>query len=155
MVAIGLSWCAAFGLYMLFAGQLSGTELGSGAALATLATAWSMVVRRCGAVRFAGWRSHGPPVLQALSNLVPATLRTARVLVRVAVRGGSPAKPMPYPFARGDNDDPHDRARRATAVLVACLAPDSFVVREAPGRSEVLVHGIAGRAGDPDPRWLT
>ena len=154
MVATGRIWCAAFGLYLLFAGQLSASELGSGAALATLATAWSIVLRRCARGSFRGWRTHRRPVLDGLAKLLPATLRAGIALSRVAARGGSPAKAVPHPFVQGDRHDPGDRARRATALLVACLAPDSFVVRAAPERGEVLLHDIVGRAGDPDPRWL-
>lgn len=154
MVVVGLSWCAAFGLYLLFAGQLSGSELGSAALLATFAVGWSMLVRRCGEGRFRGWRTHGRPVLRGLGHLAPATLRSGAALLRVAVRGGSPGRPMAVPFARGDRDDPADRARQATAVLVASLAPDSFVVRADHRGRDVLLHGIVGPTADPDPRWL-
>lgn len=154
MIVTGLSWCAAFGLYLLFAGQVSGSELACAGVLATLATGWAMIIRRCGKGSFGGWLRHGPAVLQGLKHLLPATLRTAAVLLRVALRGGSPGKPTTHLFARGDADDPADRARRATALLVASLAPDSFVVRAAPGRSEALLHGIVGPAAVSDPRWL-
>lgn len=153
-VTAGLGWCAAFGLYLLFAGQPSGSELGAGAVLATLATGWSVLVRRCGSGSFRGRRAHWRPLLAGLRKLLPATLRTGLVLARVATRGGSPGRPMLQPFARGDRDDPRDRARRATALLVASLAPDSFVLRAAPERSEVLLHAIVPPGGDPDPRWL-
>ena len=154
MVALGLGWCAAFGLYLLFAGQLSGDELSVGAALATLAIGWAMILRRCGKGRFAGWRAHWRPILKGLAHLAPATGRSGAVLFRIAALGGSPARASRHAFERGRDDDPRDRARRATAVIVASLAPDSFVVRLAPGRSEVLLHGIVGPAADPDPRWL-
>lgn len=154
MVATGLGWAAAFALYLLFAGRLGGSEVAAGAALATLATGWAAFVRRCGERSFRGWRAHGRPVLRALAHLAPATLRSGIVLLRVAARGGSPARPMPCAFVRGGRDDPHDCARRATALLIASLAPDSFVLRAAPDRSDVLLHGIFGPPADPDPRWL-
>lgn len=153
MVAAIVAWCLAFAGYLLFAGQFSAHELAVAAVLACGATAWTRVIRRCAPWHFTlSWR-HLSVWLRAIVSAVPATLRISGVLARVALFGGSPGRASAACFMRGAEDDPHDRARRASAVLTASLAPDSFVVRAEPGHDEVLIHTLLPPRAR-DPRWL-
>jgi hypothetical protein len=76
------------------------------------------------------------------------------VFVKVAALGGSPGRGPELPFLRGAEDDPEDRTRRASAVLIASLAPDNFVVRAPPHKDRVLMHTILSTDATRDPRWL-
>lgn len=153
MVAAIVAWCLAFAGYLLFAGQFSAHELAVAAVLACGATAWAQAIRRCAPRHFAfSWR-HLYVWLRAIGSAVPATLRIFGVLARVALVGGSPGRANATAVMRGAEDDPRDRARRASAVLAASLAPDSFVVRAEPGHDEVLIHTLLPPRAR-DSRWL-
>lgn len=154
MLSAIVAWCLAFAGYLLFAGQFSGHELAAATVLASAATLWTFLIRRCAPRRFAlSWR-HAFVWAHAIGAAAPATWRVLGVLARVALLGGSPGRESVARFLRGAEDDPHDRARRAHAVLAASLAPDSFVVRAQPLHEHVLAHTVL--APRPrDPRWLT
>lgn len=153
MLAAIVAWCLAFAGYLLFAGQFSAHELATAAVLAGGATLWTFLIRRCAPRRFAfSWR-HLFAWLQAIGSAAPATLRVLAVLARVAMFGGSPGREDTGPFMRGAEGDPHERARRANAVLTASLAPDSFVVRARPRHDQVLIHTLLPPR-PRDARWL-
>lgn len=65
-----------------------------------------------------------------------------------------PGRADARPFRPGKANAPSDRARRASAVLAASLAPASFVVDVPLGRGEVLMHGIERRPPVRDADWL-
>lgn len=154
MFAAIATWCLAFAGYLLFAGQFSGHELATAAVLACGATLWTFLIRRCAPRRFAlSWR-HLFVWLHASGAAAPATLRVGAVLARAALLGGSPGRTTTAGLLRGAEDDERDRARRATAVLAASLAPDSFVVRAQPRHDEVLLHTVLAPR-TRDTRWLT
>lgn len=153
-ITVAIAWSAAFALYLLLAGQVSAGEAATGAVLASLAVLWAGAVRGHAWRRLAFSRGHVRPWLRTLAGLVPATVRTGMALARVAALGGSPAKSIQHRFVRGEEDAPRDRGRRATALLAASLAPDSFVLRAEPSRDVVTLHAIVPAADDPDPHWL-
>lgn len=148
------TWCAAAALYLLLAGSATPSELGAAVAVAVAATLWAWGTRRAAPRLFAGTPGHSRAWGRAARGLGPATWRTGAVLVRVAIAGGSPARVRATAFVRGPEDDPATRGRRATALLAASLAPDTYVLRAAPGRAEVLLHAIVDTSADTDPRWL-
>ena len=149
------AWLVAFAGYLLFAGSLSASECMTSAVLACAAVAWMLMVRRCARWRFAFSIAHVRVWLKALGAIVPASVRVLGVLARTAVCGGSPGRAVDMPFLRGGEDDPRQRARRATAVLTASLAPDRFVVRAEPQHERMLIHAIVSSPAARDPRWLT
>lgn len=154
-ISASVAWCFAFGGYLLFAGTVSSHELATATGLATGATAWALAITHCSACRFDFTRAHALAWLKAISGLVPALIRTAGVLLEAAVRGSSPGRAIEPMFLRGEEDDPDDRARRASAVLIASFAPDSFVVRAPEHEHRVLMHTILRADSPRDPRWLT
>lgn len=139
--------------YLLLAGQATGTEIGTGLMLAAMLAAWS-VPDLSGTGPSRNKVRHLRRWGRMLAQLPGATARTAVVLARVAVLGGSPGRAWTLPFVHGPTRDRDAAARRATAVLAASFAPDSFVVRLPPGRDQALVHAITPLPHTPDPRWL-
>lgn len=156
IVPAGRAWCFAFAGYLLFAGNASGHELATSAVLAAGAVGWAFTILRCSPRRrYALTGAHAIAWLKAVGGLGPALTRTLMVLVKAAALGGSPGRAPELAFLRGAEDDPEDRARRATAVLIASLAPDSFVVRAPPRKDRVLMHTIVRADVARDSRWLT
>lgn len=155
MLASITAWLVAFAGYLLFAGSLSASEFVTSAVLACAAVAWMLMVRRNVHRRFAFSIAHVRVWLKTLGAIVPASTRVLGVLARTAVCGGSPGRAVDAPFLRGGEDDPRQRARRATAVLTASLAPDRFVVRAEPRHERVLIHAIVSSPATCDSRWLT
>src|SRR5690348_11532232 len=90
MLAAIVAWTLAFAGYLLFAGQFSAHELAAAAVLASGATLWTFLIRRCASRRFALSRRHVLVWLQTVGAAVPAVLRVSGVLARTAVTGGSP-----------------------------------------------------------------
>ncbi len=131
---------AGFGLYLLFAGQVSTSELATGAGVAVAAAGWTLAARAGHGRWLAVGADHLAPWGRALAELPWATLRTAGALV-AALFGRAPQSEA-APFVHGPADAAADNGRRATAVLAASLAPDSFVVRTPQGEDRALIHRI-------------
>lgn len=147
-------WCVAFGSYLLFAGTISVNEVITGGVVATLAAAWAYLMSDCSRRRFSAHGEQIVPCLRAIGGLGPATVRTAAVLARAALRGGSPGRAGRGPFHFGLDDDPAARSRRALAVLCASLAPDRFVVHLDRRRNDAVMHAVVHTERQPDPEWL-
>ncbi|HET7570248.1 MAG TPA: hypothetical protein VFK96_06645 [Gammaproteobacteria bacterium] len=154
-VRTGMVWCSAYAGYLLFAGTISSHELGTSAGLAVGAVTWSFMIVHCSPRRFAMTPAHAVAWLKAIGSLVPSLGRTLMLFARIAVLGGSPGRALELPFVRGADDDPEACARRASALLIASLAPDSFAVRAPPDKDRVLIHTILQTDATRDPRWLT
>jgi len=148
-------WCAVCGGYLLFAGQVeSPHELGTAAVVASAMWYWACTIRRCGHQNFVMSLSHAREWAKALAVLGPAIAKTIPVFVKAALFGGSPGHLLDMRFQRGQEDDASDSARRASAVLIASLGPDNFVVRAPLGKNSVLMHAILPENSSRDPRWL-
>ena len=147
-----LVWCLAFATYLLFAGDVRVDELIAAFVLASLATVWAAVVRRCSRLRFAPSAEAFSHLLRALARLPAAAARTGRALPKVAVlRSSKRAQECRFRYGR---TGARDRTRRALAVICASLAPDRFVVDVEPDAQTALLHDILRRSRVPDPRWL-
>lgn len=155
MFATISAWLVAFAGYLLFAGSLSANELATSAVLACGTTAWMLVIRGCTRRHFAFSTAHVHVWLKTFGAAMPASARVLAVLARTDACGGSPGRAVEVPFVRGNEGAPRQRARRATAVLTASLAPDRFVVRAEPDHERVLIHAIVSPRAMRDPRWLT
>jgi len=148
-----LTWCLSGAVYLLFAGQVSADEVATAVVLATLATVWSVVIRRCSQVHF----GHAPhltaALLRAMRDLMPAAMRVGLILVRSAGQRASPGRAVRAAFAPGRAGDPAARTRRAVALLAASLAPDRLVI--ATDANEAHLHVLGELSHAPDARWLT
>lgn len=143
----------AFLIALAFLGSVSGQTLGAAALLALASAAWAVRVGREPARGFAFSRAHLRPWARTVAGLPGKVARTGVALGRVVIAGGSPGRALTTPFCAGAADDPADRARRATAVLAASLAPDSFVVRANRGTT-AHIHVITRDPPPSDPDWL-
>ncbi|MGH8111801.1 MAG: hypothetical protein ACREPF_07910 [Rhodanobacteraceae bacterium] len=150
-----MTWGAACGGYLLYAGQVkSRDELITAAVLASAASVWAWALRRCGRQRFAMSLAHAREWVKAAVALGPAIAKTFPIFVRAALLGRAPGPLFEVPFERGPEDGARDAARRASALLIASLGPDNFVVRAPCGRDRVLMHAIVRENPSRDPRWL-
>ena len=147
-------WIGGFALYLMFAGQLGAHEIGTGALVAGLTGLWARRVQAHGPRRFIVARAHAAPWSRAVAGLPRATLATGAALIRALGAGDHPGLAQSWTFQPGARDDPAERARRASAVMLASLAPDGFVLRAEPGEGRVLIHRLGKEAPQPDPRWL-
>lgn len=154
MPAVLSVWCLTFAAYLLFAGTVSGHELVTAVVLAGLAAAWARFISGCSPLRFAASRQLAMPILRAVVGLFRATARTGKLLLKVAVAGGSPGRLHVTDFHYGRRNDGVQRSRRAVAVLLASLSPDRFVVEVDRTSRVVLIHDLVRRRHEPDPRWL-
>ncbi|KMO39462.1 hypothetical protein VQ02_10030 [Methylobacterium variabile] len=154
MLRSALTWLGTLALYLLLAGEAGSHEVATGIVVASLMTAWAWRIRTAAKRHFRVSCAHLAPWGRALAGLGPATLRTGAVLARAILVGTHPGHAHRRPFRRGPEDEPAERARRAGAVLLASLAPDSFVLRADPGRDEVLIHALGETPPPADPRWL-
>lgn len=153
MVRLGV-WLGLFALYLMLAGTVGLHEAATGFVVAGLLTAWARRTGRHAPRRFVLSRAALPWGGRALARLIPATGRTALTLVRAILGHRHPGHAVRRPFLHGPEDDPRERGRRACALLLASLSPDSFVLRADPGRDEALVHSLGPAGSPPDPRWL-
>lgn len=151
----GGNWLGGFALYLTLAGQVGLHEVGTGAAIASLTTLWTWRIQTRVPRHFKVSRAHLAPWLRGLARLLPATLRTGRALLRAMGSAKHPGHAHRWMFQQGREDDPVERGRRASAVMLASLAPDIFVLRADPGNGEVLIHALGEASPQPDPRWLT
>lgn len=146
-------WCALAGLYLLFAGTVSATEIGAGLVLVTLTTLFMAVVhadrrRRLSLVPVArvAWR----PLL----GLVTDSARVAGVLLRVLWRRPADAagEVARQPFRQGGRD-PRDAGRRGMVTLSASLAPNGYVLHMPEGEDVLVMHRLAKVPPSLDPEW--
>ncbi|MGH8189880.1 MAG: hypothetical protein ACREP2_00350 [Rhodanobacteraceae bacterium] len=148
-------WCAACGGYLLYVGEVTNLhELITAAVLATGASVWASGIHRCGRRRFALSLAHTGEWAKAVGALGPAIAKTFLVFARAALFERSQGRLLEIPFDRGAEDSPRDAARRASALLIASLGPDNFVVRAKPEHDCVLMHAILPGNASRDPRWL-
>ena len=157
-MSIVLIWCASFALYLLFAGQIGWHEAATGIVLASFATAWARNIRAASQRYFRFLPGFLWPLGRGLGRLFPAAFATGGVLVRVAFVGHRAGHSETHDFASGAPGDGFgrsvDRARRATAVLLASCAPDRFVVNVDRDCRTVLIHAIVSGERELDPQWL-
>ena len=128
-------------------------ELITGAVLALAVAGWAVALRACCSARLAVNTDHIRRWLQAIVGLAGATIRTGGALLAVIAKRASPRTDVSS-FVHGPADEPGANGRRATAVLAASLAPDSFVVRTPADENRVLIHRLAPAQRTPDPLWL-
>jgi len=149
----GCVWCVLFALYLLFAGTIDATEIGTGLVVATLATAFMQFVR-VGRQRDLQllppirvlWR----PVLGVLTDSV----RVGGVLLRVVWRrpDGQVGTIARQPFRQG-GQTAGDAGRRGMMTLSASLAPNGYVLHIPDGENVVLMHRLASVPLNHDHEW--
>jgi len=135
-------------LYLLLAGSAGTHEIIAAVLVTILVFVWTRAVRRCTERRFDYSRE-----LNALSRRIPQVLLKGTLRGTWALLLGRRGRAMEFNFEHGALHSSTDRARRAVALLVASLAPDSFVTRLDQGR-QALFHDITANNLKRDSRWL-
>ena len=154
MLRNGAGWLGLCGLYLTLAGDAGPHELATGAVVAGLLTLWASRVRARAERQFAGPHGLVRASGRALAALPAQTWRTGLRLIGAAFGRAHPGRALNRPFMHGTGAAPQERGRRAAAILLASLAPSSFVVRADAGRSEALLHVLGPDDAVRDPRWL-
>ena len=148
------------GLFLTFAGQASGTEIGAGIPVACLIAAFAGLRHR-GQTRSlrlgAPWHR---VLLKPLAALIKNSMRVGGMLLRAIV---SPKRAVAgtidrQPFRPG-RDRPADAGRRALVTLASSFAPNGFVLDIPPsvilGDAEVLLmHRLAPSPPVPVRRFM-
>ena len=145
-----------FGIYILFAGQVSVTEIEAGAPAAVAAAGFTVLLHRVAeperAFRLkAPWlRVLGKP----LAALFPDAVRVGRALLQALWRRPSSAVGLVVrqPFQEGGGD-PASAARRGLVTLGSSLAPNGYVLGIPDEEEALLLHRLAAVPPDPDQRW--
>ena len=143
-----------FGFYLLFAGEVSVTEIEAGAPAAIVAAGFAMLLHRA-AERSFRLKAPWPRVLgEPLAALFPDAARVGGVLLRALWRRplgpvGSVAR---QPFQEG-GEDPASAARRGMVTLGSSLAPNGYVLGIPEGEGALLLHRLAAVPLDPDQQW--
>ncbi len=147
------------GLYLVFAGEVSGTEAAAGVPAAGLVTVYAGLRHR-GASR--PMRLRGPwlrLVLSPMASVASDAVRVGVHLLRAVFVPGSHATGTVsrQPFRSG-GEEPADAGRRALVTLASSLAPNGFVLDVAPSvllpdEHALLMHRLAPGRPDPDREW--
>jgi hypothetical protein len=131
--------------YLLFAGQVSGTEALAGLGAVLVAGAYAFALHRC-AARPIGLRAPWGRLLGSVG--VGLVVDSGRVAAMIA-RGGSGAWRRQKFRPGGDEAD--DSGRRALVTLALSVAPNAYVARVSP--DHLLLHELAPRSPRPDETW--
>lgn len=149
----GSIWCVLFALYLLFAGTIDATEIGTGVVVATLATAFMQFVhvgRQRDLQLLPPIRVLWRPVL----GLVTDSVRVSGMLFRVLWRRPSEqaGTVVRQPFRQG-GETARDAGRRGMMTLSASLAPNGYVLHIPDGENVVLMHRLAPVPLSRDHEW--
>ena len=150
---------ASTGLYLVFAGQVSGTEVAAGVPAAGLVAAYAGLRHRGGSRPM---RLRGPWLRLVLSLTAAVAGDAARVGARllraVFVPGSQVAGTISRQPFRSGGPGPADAGRQALVTLASSFAPNGFVLDVAPSvllpdEQALLMHRLAPTRPDPDREW--
>lgn len=147
-------WIVLTCLYLLFAGQLSVSEMIAGMPAAAMATGVAVVWRQARS-RPLRLRAPWPRVIgRPLVSLFPDAVRVARVLLAALWRRPSGAVGLVsrQPFRHGANDAAN-AGRRGLVTLGLSLAPNGYVLRLPDRQDVLLMHRLAPAEPDSDTEW--
>lgn len=144
-------WVILAALYLLFAGQVSMTEIEAGLPLTLVASALVAIQRRT-AVRHWSGPVRAKALFKPILSLVPDAIRVGAVLCASLLRrpDGSAGFILRQPFRPGGNR-PDDNARRGVTELSASFAPNAFAIRLR--EDALLLHCLSSRKPSPDAEW--
>jgi multisubunit Na+/H+ antiporter MnhE subunit len=150
-----LAWLAAAAMWMVLTDSVRVAELVAGAGVAALAATAFETVRR---QRVAG-QSMRPRlslrIWRVIVRAFPDVLRLTRAAFAQALNP-QPVRGRTVAIQFGYVDDDDDRARRAVAVGLGSVAPNTIVVGVDPESGLLLAHQLepTGKPSDLDPMGL-
>lgn len=142
-----LAWAGLASFYLLLAGQLSPSELGAGAALATGAAAYACIAHLRAERALSLPKRWKLVALTTATRLFPDAARVGWALL--LGRQGALAS---QEFRTG-NETAQDAAHRAVAILAVSAAPNAFVVTLDDKGQTMLLHHLAPRQPSRDREW--
>src|SRR4051812_34235340 len=137
-----LAWSAAAAIWMVLSDSVRPAELLAGVVVASLAATAAEVVRRQRVAPQAVRPGLSLRAWRVLPRAVPDVARLTRAAVRQAWRRDpvcGRVKAMPF---GPTSDDPEGRARRAVAVGLGSIAPNTIVIGVDQERGLLLVHQL-------------
>lgn len=154
MLFVLTNWVVLAGLYLLFAGQLSGSEVIAGVPASLAAAVFALLVHRVQPRRFQVRAPWLRVVVRPIAALFPDAARVGTMLLRAMWR--RPDGPLgvisQQPFRHGGNQ-PGDAGRRALTTLGLSLAPNGYVLLVPDDRDMLPVHRLAPAVMGSDPEW--
>ena len=146
MVAVVSAWVVLLGLYILFAGTVSVTELIAGLVAVTV-TAGLLVALRHEPRRSVRARPPVRIVLHSTLAVFADSWHVAWVLLRAILR-----QVVRQPFRQG-GDDAREAGRRGIVVLAASLAPNGYVLHIPNKENALVLHRLAPAPATGDREW--
>lgn len=148
------AWVILAGFYLLFAGQLSVTEVMAGVPATLACTGFAVLLHRAQSRRFQLRAPWFRVLAMPLAALFPDAVKVGGVLLRSLRR--RPDGPLGVvsrqPFRHGGDEAP-DAGRRALSTLGLSLAPNGYVLLVPDGRDALILHRLAPAAADGNPEW--
>lgn len=139
------------GLYLLLAGQASGTEFVAAVPAVFLAAGMGQALRAHADRRMqlqAPWRQ---VLLRPLASICLDSVRVGVALLHAIVRPDAHAGMVSRQAFRAGSDQPREAGRRALVVLGASLAPNGFVLDVSP--DALSMHRLAPVQPQDDTEW--
>jgi multisubunit Na+/H+ antiporter MnhE subunit len=137
--ALGIAagtWLAAAAVWLLLVDLTSIPELATGAAVATIATLGSELVRASGIARS---RPDARGVARAWKPISRAPVDLGLVVLAIATRRRGRLRAIPF---RHGGDDPADHGRRAMAEGLGSFAPNTIVLGIDRRRDLIIAHQL-------------
>ncbi len=143
-----------FATYMVFAGQISESELLAALPASALAIVFTIAHRDNARRRFAMPAAAVPFALRSAIQILPDTVGVGWALTRVVFAGAraSRGSVVEQPFRIGAAS-PQDAARRAVTTLGVSLAPNGYVLRVFAGDESLLIHRLVPVKVETDTEW--
>ncbi len=148
------AWVILAGFYLLFAGQLSLSEVFAGVPASLAITAFSVLLHRAHSrrlrLRAPWWRMIGKP----LTRLFPDAVKVGGILLRSLRRQpeGAVGIVSRQPFRHGDGAAA-DAGRRALSTLSSSLAPNGYVLVVPDSQDVLVLHRLAPAGADSNTEW--
>ena len=143
-----------FATYMVFAGQISESELLAALPACALAIVFAIAHRDNARRRFAMPAGCIQFVLRSVIQIVPDTGRVGWSLVRIVFAGARASKgAIAEQSFRIGAPLPQDAARRAVTTLGVSLAPNGYVLRVFAADESLLIHRLVPVNVSTDTEW--
>ena len=148
------TWVASFGLYLLFAGELSLSELGTAVVAAAAIAIFSVGLAKQKTRSFRFLALWPRLIWVPLFSLMPDSWRVGRVLVSTVwrARASTIGVFQKQSFQHGGNTR-EAAGRRGLATLAISFAPNGYVVEINDVADEMLIHRLRSSAPKADTRW--
>ncbi|HJS87834.1 MAG TPA: hypothetical protein VJ779_20470 [Acetobacteraceae bacterium] len=144
------TWAVLFALYLMFAGQATGSELCAGALVAMTGAALQIYLHRMGEHPLRLRAPWGRLAARAGISLVCDTLTVGRALLRASI--GRPVHGVIQ--AQGFIvDGTREAGRRAAVILAASIAPNGFVTKVVAADQALKLHRLVAAPAREDRLW--